>query len=557
MRNFALTLICLGLGFGNMNGQTVGIFLNDSLAFNGYTLLAPNGSMTSWLIDNCGYVVHTWESEYTPGLSTYLMENGDLVRTERIFNNFSAGGSGGRVERINWEGEVLWGYDYSSDIYHQHHDVEVLPNGNILIIAWEKHTEAEAIEAGRNPATLTPAGIWSERVVEVKPIGTNEIEVVWEWHLWDHLIQDFDPTKDNYGVVKDHPELMDINYTLGGGIPGGNADWIHFNSVDYNPELDQIILSSRHMSEVWIIDHSTTSQEAAGHIGGLYGKGGDLLYRWGNPEAYQHDDTGTKTLFGQHDAQWIPNDYENGGSILVFNNGGGRPGGSYSSADVFTPPSDGNGNYTYEAGQAYGPTELDWTFSTDPPGEMFSNTISGAQRLANGNTLICEGSSGHLREVTLDGELVWEYISPVSGIGPVDQGQNPFQNSVFRAYRFPLDYPAFDGRDLFPGPPIEGNPTNQDCVIYGENVSVTTTTIEPANISLIGNPVQGSIRLNNPEEVMLQLQLFHLSGQAIAQKVTRDRQVEWLVENWGPGLYVLRILDEDGRVVGVEKVVNW
>jgi hypothetical protein len=111
--------------------QTVGIFQNDSLSYNGYTLLFPNVSKTTYLLDNCGNVVHTWESDYNPGLVAYLLENGDLLRTARIGSNFNGGGSGGRIERFNWEGELLWSYNYSSADFHQHHDIEYLPNGNI------------------------------------------------------------------------------------------------------------------------------------------------------------------------------------------------------------------------------------------------------------------------------------------------------------------------------------------------------------------------------------------------------------------------------------------
>jgi len=124
--------------------------------------------------------------------------------------------------------------------------------------------------------------------------------------VWDHLIQDYDPTRDNYGVVADHPELVDVN----GWVEAGKSIhpfWNHMNSIDYNPDEDQIVLSVRGSSELWVIDHSTTSAEAAGHTGGRSGKGGDLLYRWGNPETY--DAPGSQMLFDQHDAQWIEPGY--------------------------------------------------------------------------------------------------------------------------------------------------------------------------------------------------------------------------------------------------------
>ena len=132
--------------------------------------------------------------------------------------------------------------------------------------------------------------MWSESIFEIKPIGSDSAEIVWEWHLWDHLVQDVNPNLSNYGVISEHPELLNINLgQVGFGMSSfgsDNADWIHFNSIDYNPYLDQIVLSSRMMNEIYIIDHSTTTQEAASHSGGNSGKGGDFLYRWGKPQNY-------------------------------------------------------------------------------------------------------------------------------------------------------------------------------------------------------------------------------------------------------------------------------
>ena len=60
-----------------------------------------------------------------------------------------------------------------------------------------------------------------DSLVEIKPTGKTTGEVVWEWHLWDHLVQDHDSTKANFGVVADHPELVDANFTPEPFAPGG------------------------------------------------------------------------------------------------------------------------------------------------------------------------------------------------------------------------------------------------------------------------------------------------------------------------------------------------
>ena len=443
--------------------QTVGLFLNNPDAFNGYTLFSPSSSKITYLIDNCGELINSWESDYFPGASSYLLESGDLIRTARISSTFQGGGTGGRIEVFNWDNELIWGYNYSSDLFHHHHDIAVMPNGNILLLAWDLRTNIEMVQSGRDPNNAPPQ-VWSEKIVEIEPIGTDSASVVWEWFIFDHLVQDFDSTKNNYGVIVEHPELLDINYGPAGSALTG-VDWIHFNAINYNPTLDQIIVSSRHLSEIMIIDHSTTTAEAAGHTGGNSGKGGDILFRWGNPETYDRGTPDDKKLFGPHDVQWIEEGLLDEGKIMVFNNGPGRPSGNYSTVDVIDPPMDINGNYVIEPDQPFAPENLFWSYSADPPSSFFSSNISGAQRLPNGNTLICEGRKGRFFEVNESDSIVWQYINPVISSGPIPQGITPTTNSAFRAYRYGPDFPAFFGNDLTPFGPIEINPLPQSCMV--------------------------------------------------------------------------------------------
>jgi Arylsulfotransferase (ASST) len=421
-------------------------------ASEGYTLFAPTQSTTTYLIDMFGHLVHSWESEYRPGESAYLLEDGKLLRTFDTGPTaiFQAGGKGGGVQLIDWDGSVIWTYAYCNDEYCQHHDVEMLPNGNVLLIAWERLSEAQVIQAGRNPALLVEDELWPDTIIEVEPDGDEGGKIVWQWRVWDHLIQDFSSDKDNFGVVQDHPERIDINYA-----PDPRADWIHLNAVDYNEELDQIMVSSRVMSEIWVIDHSTTEEESAGHTGGVGGKGGDLLYRWGNPAAYRAGSSADQIYYLQHDGHWIEKGLPGEGNILVFNNGLGRPGGNYSTVDQIVPPVSILGDYSHTAGLPFGPESPNWTYAAVPEVEMFSSHFSGAGRLPNGNTLICVGRTGKFIEVTEGGQQVWLYINPIGQVndrpesgntGGVDAG-----NMVFRAYRYAPDYPGLTGRDLTPG----------------------------------------------------------------------------------------------------------
>ena len=142
------------------------------------------------------------------------------------------------------------------------------------------------------------------------------IEIIWKWHLWDHLIQDQDSSLNNYGIIKNHPELIDIN--IGSFTNPNEGDWLHTNSIAYHEQYDQIIFSSRHLCEIYIIDHSTTIAEASEHTGGNSNKGGDILYRWGNPINYGRGTINDQKLNAQHGAHWIPQGFPGSGNIIII-----------------------------------------------------------------------------------------------------------------------------------------------------------------------------------------------------------------------------------------------
>ena len=444
---------------------TVGLIYCSGNMQPGYTLFSPMATNTSYLIDEYGREVHRWTSpgDHRPGLSAYLLDDGSLLRTANLGPNqpgeFTGGGSAGKVEKISWEGDLEWSWTYSSEMYRSHHDIEPLPNGNLLMIAWEYRNETEAAEAGKYPQSdssraLGTASVWPDQIIEVKPIGVDNAEIVWKWSFWDHLVQDYDSSKANYGVVAEHPELLDVNFIDSVGGASGGRDWLHCNGIDYNQQLDQIAISCKNTNEIYIIDHSTTTAEAAGHTGGNSGMGGDILYRYGNPESYQRGTPDDQTLFAQHDVQWIDEDFIDGGKLMIFNNGNGRDM-LYSSVDVIDTPVNGT---IYDIGHmaAFGPNNLSWTW--DIGTEMYSSAISGSSRLANGNTLITFGMQGTLIEVDYEGNIVWKYISPINNLGIINQGDSIFSgngNKVFKVSRHsPMD-PALKGRELIPGEYIE------------------------------------------------------------------------------------------------------
>jgi hypothetical protein len=525
---YLFILVTFSITSNLFSQNTLGIIQNNLEAYNGYTLFGPNNSTETYLINNCGEVVHQWSSTYTPAASVYLLENGNLLRTGKISNTeITFGGVGGKIELFDWDNNLLWEYTYSSTLMSQHHDIYPLPDGNVLMLAVDTILEAEAINAGRNPSLISEGKIFNEQIIELEPIlGTNTANIVWEWNIKDHLIQDHDITKANYGVVANHPELLDFNFLNNNS---GNANWLHINSLQYNASLDQIILSSRLLSEIYIIDHSTTTLEASTNDGGIYGKGGDFLYRWGNPVSYNMGDETNQTLFSQHYPHWISEGLVDEGKIMVFNNGNSI---RFSSVDIFTPPTVSPGVYQYDSALGYGPISYDWTY-IDPidPENFFSAILSSVQRLPNGNTLVCDGDSGYFFELNPSNTTVWEYINPDTNNGILSQGDTPSANLVFRALKFSPDFPAFTGRDLTPGLPIELNPDISAC----ENLSITD--VDVINLKLYPNPTSNFINITSIETID-KVELYSILGKKVLE-VNRNNSID--ISAFNSGIYFVKI----------------
>ena len=480
---FTFLIVVFSLSLEGQN--TVGTITTENGIYEGYTLLAPLTSNETYLINNCGEVVHQWSSDYFPGNSVYLLENGNLLRAGRAASpSINFGGVGGKVQLFDWEGNLLWEYTHSSSSFVQHHDIYPMPNGNILMLSAEVISGLDAINEGRNPNLSSDNEVYNERILELEPVGINQANIVWEWNVKDHLIQDFDATKNNFGDVGANPQRLDFNY-VNSSAP--SANWLHVNSIQYSESLDQIILSSRILSELYIIDHSTTTVESASSSGGMYGKGGDFLYRWGNPEAYRHGNSDDRQLFGQHYPHFIPLGLVDQGKILIFNN---NTPSTFSSVDIIDPPTTSPGVYSYDSVNGYGPTTAEWQYAATEATNFSSPILSSGQRLPNGNTLICDGNSGHFYEIDTNNTLVWDYVNPDTANGVLTQGAEATQNTVFRALKYSPGYAAFVGRDLTPGQPIELNPDLSACnnlgvdeyslnefIIY-PNPSVNSVTVQ-------------------------------------------------------------------------------
>ncbi|WP_235291868.1 aryl-sulfate sulfotransferase [Portibacter lacus] len=532
-------LMLLFLTCSLLYGQdpTVGLLsIDEERSFNGYNLIYPHHQSDVFLLNNCGEIVHRWqlEDDKVPGNSVYLLKDGSIVKCSNNKVNVGsiwAGGGGAHVEAYDWEGNKLWSFEQNDSLRRLHHDIEVLPNGNVLMISWELKNLEECIEAGRDPEKLFQDKLWPDYILEYNPSLDS---VVWEWHVWDHLIQDYDVSKNNFGEISENSGRVDINYENN----LGNPDWNHINSIDYNADLDQILLSVPFFDEIWIIDHSTTLAEARTSSGGNSGKGGDLLFRWGNPLTYQAGDQSDQSLFFQHHAHWIDDDFLANDSlynqILLFNN---RAGENYSSANVIRPVMDSDSlNYKISEGK-FLPEDFTKTILHPVKEKLYSSGLSSAQYLPNGNFLILAGRIGYAFEITPDDEIVWEYKLPLKAGMPVEQGTNLeiSDNNLFRIKRFPTDYPAFIGKELTSTGTLQIGDDENPCLL-SNNIPIEFS----ASWEIVKNPVSSHLEIRNLNEQSLDFVMLDLSGRQVKSFTVRSEMSQIDLSGISFGVYLIR-----------------
>ncbi|WP_339840306.1 aryl-sulfate sulfotransferase [uncultured Maribacter sp.] len=378
-----------------IEGETGTILLNNkSFAKEGYILVNESTDDRVYLMEkDSSLIVHEWQLEFGLGNDVELLPNGKLLASLGVESpDFSFGGFGGIIQIINPDSSIDWEFRYANEEHLIHHDVEMLPNGNVLAIVWTARNQVALNEIGY---LGEEENVYTESIIEVDP-NTNEI--VWLWDSWDHIVQDTDDTKLHYGIVSENPERININYIdILRGEVSPDGDIMHANGFDYDEDNDLIYMTINNFSEIWVIDHSTTIAQAKTDSGGLYGKGGDLVYRFGNPTAYNNT-FGERLFYNNHFPNLLENDVPGDGNILVYMNGNG----------------DLKQSFVYELAlpsifnlQSNAINELDIVWSYTREG-FYAPRVSGAIRLDNGNTLITSGTSG-LIEVTNDKEVVWEF----------------------------------------------------------------------------------------------------------------------------------------------------
>jgi len=354
-----------------------------------YILVNDAKANRVYLMNKEAKLIYEWSLSNNIGNDVVLLPNGKLLAAlESDDPKMPWGGKGGRIQFVEPDGTISWDYILSTEYRELHHDIEILPNGNIIALVWNKINPEDALNEG----FMLDEAIYPESVIEINP---DTDEIVWEWNSMDHLIQDYDDTKNNYGTVSENPQLIDLNYTpQDDSLPPVSGDIMHANAIAYDEVNDIIVISVNSYSEVWFIDHSTTTEEAATHAGGNYGKGGDLIYRFGNPKTYKNPE-GDRLFHNNHFPNLLKG--ENQGKLLIFSNGNDIKQSTVYELELPTT-FDLKPNFNNEP-------SITWSF-TDP--NLYSGKVSGAVILENGNILITEGDFGFW-EVTREKEVIWKF----------------------------------------------------------------------------------------------------------------------------------------------------
>jgi DNA-binding beta-propeller fold protein YncE len=345
------------------NGHT--LFTN--LSFNDYQF-----DDQIYLVDLYGKAVHIWKTK-NKTLYSILKPNGNLLasQTNIIDTNFPQAARITSIQELDPQSNVVWEYQNGG----MHHDFDLLPNGNIAVLTWEKipHGLAQQITGGKQGTEFNKTDTFSDKILE---IDQNK-NIVWSWSAYTHLNINEDKIPSFFS----------------------REQWTHANSIKfikYDPiyKKEAYLVSMRYLNEIFLISKET----------------GEVI--WKSP----------KGLLGhQHDATFLDN-----GNILVFNNA------FYSEAYSLNPY-----NYGSQVLEIDPRTnKVVWEFSggNNPldRARLTEVILSGAQRLPNGNTLITLGTSGRLLEVTPDKKIVWDFINPYS-----DPSNEPFpSNYIFKARRY-------------------------------------------------------------------------------------------------------------------------
>ncbi|AOA57040.1 aryl-sulfate sulfotransferase [Acinetobacter larvae] len=374
-------------------------------AWKHYTVFSA-ADQKSYLIDMNGQVVKQWPYKgfptevINPAVNKGALGHIFVQLKERPDKDPHAYGNGVNnhsVAELDWQGKVLWqwsGPDAASHA-HQHHEIERLNNGNTLLLANKIH----AIAGFKLPQLV------DDVIYEVDATG----QVLWQWLASEHLAElGFSPEQLKLVQQTDLADYLHLNNARS----LGENPWYDAGDQRFHP--DNIIIDSRQANFIAIIDKKT--KQIVWRIGPNY-PSAELK----NPFADKSQlPRAVDQLSGLHDAKMIGKGLPGAGNILVFDNqgGSGYPAVSYQVATGASRVVEIN------------PQSKQIVWEYRPGTSFFSAFTSLARRLPNGNTSITEGQTGRIFQITPQGEIVWEYVSPFFAEAKAGR---PASNGLYRA----------------------------------------------------------------------------------------------------------------------------
>lgn len=395
-------------------------------AWGHYTVFS-GADENSYLIDMNGNVVQHWPYKGFPAEVINPAVNGGRKghvfvqleeRKDRNERSFGNGVNNHAVAELDWDGKVVWRWAGEKAVgnAHQHHEITRLANGNTLVLANLLH---------KVPGFKLDQLI-DDALYEVDPAG----KVVWRWLASEHL-EEFGFTPEQLELVR-NTHIADYLH-FNNAVPLGENKWHDAGDARFHP--DNIIIDSRQANFIAIIDRQTG--KVVWNLGPNYASAEVANPFAGKPTFPRPVDQ----LSGQHDAKIIARGLPGEGNLLVFDNqgGGGYPAVSFQ-------VSTGSSRVV-----EIDPTTKQIVWEYRPGSSFFSAFTSLARRLPNGNTLITEGQTGRVFQVTKEGEVVWEYVSPF--FAKPKEGRTNTGNMLYRATPVPYEWAP------------EGTPRSEQAVV--------------------------------------------------------------------------------------------
>lgn len=355
--------------------ETGVVVYDHDKAWPGYNLYCSRSVPEAYLIDMSGEVVHTWRhADRSTAVWDYavMLDQGELI----VLQKFT------KMMKLDRDSNLLW----ERSGLNVHHDVAVDDDGTLFVIG--KITREYR---GRSVRFSTINHLTAEGMF---------IDGFSTFHRLDQIKRAFDQRsfldtkmdeQINHASLKKFTDRLKSLVGMEEEEEDGKKVYVYFhaNTVTILPDTElgrrdprfrkgNLLTCFRNVNQIAVLERGTWN----------------ILWVWGEGELEEpHHPTMTDD-----------------GHILLFDNGTQR---EYSRIIEIDPVT----------------LETVWEYTSDPPQDFYSPTKGSAERLPNGNTLVCDGDAGRSFEVTRGGEIVWEWFNP-----KLKEGH---RETVYRMMRLP------------------------------------------------------------------------------------------------------------------------